>query len=182
MPFAKRAEEAIQLLYQARADFRNEQAARRASLSFSALHSIALTFFPSWIGDLKSKLGLGSTRMSAGRNVHECVETFVNGNCDFLICYSHEAVPVLLDPLKFPSHVLTHDQLIPVCGADGQGEALYGLHREAKEPIPYLSHSNESSIGRILEHVIETQKLERHLEIDSRGPYGRVPETNGIGR
>lgn len=167
--FRETAEEAIQMLHQARADFRNEQSVRRAALSFSALHTIALTFFPSWIGDLKSVLGPGSTRMSAG-NLHECVESFVNGNCDFLICYSHEAVPVLLDPLKFPSHVLAHEQLIPVCAADDQGEPIYRLGAQSGDTIPYLSYSNENFLGRIVEHVVENKKLESVLEVVHEDP------------
>jgi len=182
--FRETAEVAIQTLYQARADFRNEQAARRAALSFSALHTIALTFFPAWIGQLKSVLGLGSTRMSAG-NLHECVESFVNGNCDFLICYAHEAVPVLLDPLKFPSHVLAEEQLVPVCAANEQGAPLYTLTGREKEAIPYLSYSNEAYLGRILEHVVETRKLEKVLETVHEDPIAEslkrmALEGNGV--
>lgn len=167
--FRETAEEAIQMLYHARADFRNEQASRRAALSFAALHSIALSFFPAWIGDVKSALGLGSTRMSAG-NLHEVVESFVNGNCDFLICYAHEAVPVLLDPLKFPSHVLAEEKLIPVCSADANGEPLFNLDAPGEQPLPYLSYSNEAFLGRIVEYVIEAKKIEHLLQTVHEDP------------
>ena len=182
--FRETAEEAIQMLYQARADFRNEQAARRAALSFSALHSIALTFFPSWISDLKSVLGLGRTRMSVG-NLHECVESFVNGNCDFSICYSHEAVPVLLDPLKFPSHVLTQEQLFPVCAVNRHGEPLYRLNPQSGQTVPYLSYSNEAFLGRILEYVVEVKNLEQVLGVVHEDPMAEslkrmALEGNGI--
>ena len=183
--FRETAEEAIQMLHQARADFRNEQAARRAALSFSALHTIALTFFPAWISELKSELGLGSTRMSAG-NLHECVESFVNGNCDFLICYAHEAVPVLLDPIKFPSHVLAEERLVPVCAAGEDGEPLFSLNAGGDLTIPYLSYSNENFLGRIAEYVVESSKLERRLEIVHEDPMAEslkrmAMEGNGIG-
>jgi len=138
-------------------------------LSFSALHSIALTFFPAWIGEVKSALGLGSTRMSAG-NLHECVESFVNGNCDFLICYAHEAVPVLLDPLKFPSYVLAEETLIPVCATNADGKPLYNLDAPAEQTLPYLSYSNEAFLGRIVEYVIEAKKIEHMLQTVHEDP------------
>lgn len=167
--FRETAEQIIQMLYLVRTDFRNEQAARRAALSFSSLHTIALTFFPSWISDLKSTLGLGSTRMSAG-NLHECVESFVNGNSDFLLCYSHEAVPVLLDPLNFPSHVVAKELLIPVCAADSHHRPIYKFDSGAKEKVPYLSYSNEAYLGRIVEHYAEAHKLDQSLDIIHEDP------------
>lgn len=167
--FRETAEEAVQTLYLARTDFRNEQAARRAALSFSALHSIALTFFPPWIGGLKSNLGLGSTRMSAG-NLHECVETFVNGNCDFLICYTHEAVPVHLDPNKFPSHILAKDQLIPVCATNEHGLPVYSLDAKLDGKIPYLSYSSDAFLGLVTEPFISFSKLDKVLETVHEDP------------
>ena len=107
--------------------------------------------------------------MSAG-NLHECVESFVNGNCDFLICYSHEAVPVLLDPLKFPSHVLTQEQLVPVCATNSHDEPLYTLNPQSGQTVPYLSYSNEAFLGRILEYVVEVRNLERVLGVVHEDP------------
>lgn len=167
--FRETAEETVQALYLARADFRNEQATRRAAVSFSALHSIALTFFPPWIGDLKSKLSLGTTRMFAA-NLHECVETFVNGNCDFLICYTHEALPVHLDPAKFPSVVLATERLIPVSATNEDGEPIYALTAKPKEKIPYLSNTSEAFLGPVVEKLISSTKLDQVLEVVHEDP------------
>lgn len=169
LAFRETAEETIKLLYHARSDFRHEQASRRAALSFSALHSIALTFFPSWIGEVKAALGLESTRMSTG-NLLECVESFVNGNCDFLICYAHEAAPVLLDPLKFPSYVLAEEKLIPVCARNADGEPLYNLDGSAGQTLPYLSYGYEAFPGRIVEYVIEAKKIAHMLHTVHEDP------------
>lgn len=167
--FRETAEEAVQALYLARADFRNEQAARRAALSFSALHSIALTFFPPWISHLNSKLGLSPTRMFAA-NLHECVETFVNGNCDFLICYAHEAIPVHLDPAKFPSVVLATERLVPLCATNKDGSPIYSMNAKSKEKIPYLSNTSEAFLGPVVEQLINSKKLDQVLEVVHEDP------------
>ncbi len=169
LAFRETAEEAIRILFQARADFRHEQATRRGALSFTALHSIALTFFPSWISELKETLGLGNTRMSAG-NVHDCVDSFVSGNYDFLICYVHEAAPILLDPQRYPSHILSQELLIPVSAADEGGKPYFTFDGTAKSPVAYLSHSDDAYANRIVELVIENKKLKRTLEIVHEDP------------
>ena len=167
--FRETAEDAIRMLHQARADFRNERAAKRAALSFASLHTIALTFFPSWIGELKAFLNLGATRMSAG-NLHESVEAFVNGNCDFLLCYAHHAVPVLLDPIKFPSHTVAKDRLLPVCAPDSSGKPLYSLDDKSAAKIPYLSYSDDALLGRIVDFMIEDKENFSKLETIHEDP------------
>lgn len=169
--FRETAEQAVQALHLARSEFRKEQSTRRATLGFAALHSIALTFFPHWISILKKELDLGSTRMIAG-NLHEIVESFVNGNCDYLICYSHPAVPVHLDPALYPAHILTSERLVPVCATDQKRQPLFKLNKNDGTEIPFLAFSSDAFHGPIIEQLLVEKKLKKHLKIVHEDPMG----------
>lgn len=167
--FRETAEQVIQMIELAKADFRNEQAARTAALKFSALHAIALTYFPTWINEVKLELGIGSTRMEAG-NLHEVVETLLNGNCDFLLCYAHEAVPILLDPKQYPAKMLKKEPFVPVCAPNDKGQPQFNLESGAGVKIPFLGYSLNNFLSRIVEHVVAKNQLAPRLSVVHEDP------------
>jgi len=169
--FRETAEQALILFQKARDEMHGQERRTRAMISFSALHSIALTFLPKWMTAWRALLGPLTTRINPG-NFHDCVQALVDGNSDFLLCYSHEAIPVLLDPQIYPSIKLAEDTFMPVSGTDRRQRALFRHDgRKAKE-IPWLTYTSESYLWRVEEHILSRQKPALPLGAVCENPMG----------
>lgn len=160
--FRETAQEVVRLIYQDRDEFRDQQRKTQASLSFTALHTLSLTFFPAWIMELEAQLGPLNTRLRS-ENLHDCVQSLVDGDCDFLLSYAHSAVPILLDPGLYPSIAVSGDRLMPVSVPDSGGAPRYRLPGSAGAPLPYLSYSTQHFLGRVEEHILERNDQRLHL-------------------
>ena len=147
--FRGTAEEALTLLNQQRDIFRLERSRTQAALRFAALHTISLTFYPRWLRQIETQLGPLTTRLVPG-NLHDCVEALSEGDCEFLLCFAHEAVPIMVDPALFPSVLVARDRLVPVAPADGNGLNFPGTETA---PTPLLAYSADCFLGRIVEQI-----------------------------
>ena len=147
--FRATAEEALTLLNQQRDLFRMERSRTQAALRFAALHTISLTFYPRWLRQIEARIGPLTTRLVPG-NLHDCVEALSGGDCDFLLCYAHEAVPIMVDPAQFPSVLVARDRLVPVASAAGDGRDFPGTEAT---PTRLLAYSADCFLGRIVEQI-----------------------------
>lgn len=154
--FRETAEQTLSLLYEARDEFREQQGRARTVISFSALHGITLRFFPGWLKEVQSLVGPVATRIDPG-NFHDCVRALVDGACDFLLCFSHEAVPVLLDPQVYPSIKLSEERLLPVSLADAEGGPLFDIDPTGKDSMPWVSHGAATYWGRVEDFILSRQ-------------------------
>lgn len=158
--FRATAEETLLRLGQQRDEFRTARSNTQAALRFAALHTLALTFFPGWLLSAERVLGSLNTRMMSG-NLHDCVEALRGSDCDFLLCYAHEAVPVLADPARFPSLVLSRDRMIPVA-KPGEHAALFPGRKD--KPQRLLAYNSNSFLGRIVDHILR-RNGDHHFEV-----------------
>ena len=148
--FRETAEQTLRLLYEARDHLRGDWRRGGETLLFTATHSIALDFFPTWLYEVELALGVKFSRMIAG-NLHDCVQNLSEGESDFLICYTHPQIPLLLDSAHYPLLVLGHDELIPVSAPDAQGKPMYSLPGAADTPLSYMAYAPDSFLGRCVE-------------------------------
>ncbi len=170
--FREIAEQALIIFQKARDDVRGQERRARAMISFSALHTIALTFFPKWMTAWRSLLGPLTTRINP-ENFHDSVQALVDGNCDFLLCYSHEAIPVLLDPQIYPSIKLAEDTFMAVTGTDRRRRALFRVDgRKAEKKIPWLTYTTDSYLWRVEEHILSKEKPALPLSAICENPMG----------
>lgn len=161
--FVETAEEVVRLLHRDRDEFRNDRRRAQASLSFAALHTLSLSFYAGWLNEIETAVGPLKTRLSA-ENLHDCVQTLTEGGCDFMLSYSHPDIPVLLDPTLYPSIKIGDDRILPVTAADANGRPLFQLPGEAEAPVPYLSYTADSFLGRVEDLIF--QKCEPTLHMD----------------
>ncbi|GGF02885.1 LysR family transcriptional regulator [Aliidongia dinghuensis] len=147
--FRATAEEVLTLLGQQRDAFLMERSRTHAAVRFSALHTISLTFFPRWLREMEKTLGPLTTRLVPG-NLHDCVEALSEGDCDFLLCFAHEAVPIMVDPAQFPSILVARDRLMPVTRPGGDGSNFPGTDAA---PARLLAYSADCFLGRIVEQI-----------------------------
>ena len=176
--FRETAEQALILFQKARDDLRGHQRRGRATISFSSLHTIALTFFPKWMTAWRALLGPLTTRIVPG-NFHDCIQALVDGNCDFLLCYAHEAVPVLLDPQIYPAIKLAEDIFMPVSGTDRPPGARLLPSSDAKRSprrVPWLTYTSESYLLRASRSTfLAREKPALPLSADLREPHEPNP-------
>lgn len=149
--FRTTAEEVLTLLGQQRDEFQLERAHTRPALRFAALSTITLTFFPRWLRDIESRLGTLTTRLFSG-DMHDCVEALSEGHCDFLLSFSHQAVPIMLDPTQFPSVLVGQDRLLPVVA---QSVDRSGFPGTKGTPVRYMAYSANTYLCRIVEHILK---------------------------
>jgi DNA-binding transcriptional LysR family regulator len=160
--FREIAEQAVRDLTRAREDARAARRRAENTLVFSATHSIALSFFPEWLKSVQQAVGPVDAQMVAD-NMHNCVQNLIEGVCDFLICFSHPDVPLLIDVDRYPSLHLADDRLVPVSTPAEDGEARYRLPGTPERPLPYLGYAAESFLGRTVANLLARPERPCHL-------------------
>ena len=158
--FREVAEEVLRMLEDAQADTRNRRGSSRRTIRFSALHTLALSFFPAWLNEIANRLEPFNTDVLAD-NAHNCVQALVEGDSDFLLTFHHDAVPVSIDPERFAYTIIGKDRLFAASAAR-DGEPLFQLENETA----LLAYGRDSFLGRLSHHVAEVQAVDmrpRHI-------------------
>ena len=142
--FRDSARKVVAELDRAREELRGLAGARGGrAASFSALHTLALAFFPGWLARLERVLGPLPTRLMAD-NLLDCVESFAAGRVDFLLVYAHPEIPLLLDPARFEYAVLGRERIVPVAAAAAGGPPPGRIEERA----PHLRYAPDTFLGR----------------------------------
>ena len=159
----EQALEMLQALQNARAMLRAHTAAAQDVIEFAVPHSLAFTFFPSWLSGLREDCGLIKSRLIA-LNVHDAVMRLVEGSCDLLIAYHHTAQPIQLDPDRYEMLHLGDELLSPYVRPDAQGAPRYILPGTATQPLPYLAYAPGAYLGRAVDHLVKQSATPVHLD------------------
>jgi DNA-binding transcriptional LysR family regulator len=160
--FKSTAEELLRELYQSRDTLRQASGRLKDQVSFSAMHTLSLNYFPKWLLTMEKDLGPLNARLIAD-NIHNCVELLVDGSCEFLLCFAHHATPVLIDEKRFPFATLGSDKLIPVSGVDKKKKPQFTLPATRRAPAPYLAYAPESLLGRAVGQRLQSTSPKCHL-------------------
>ena len=152
--FRETAEELVTQLNSMRDDFRGLSKQEKATLSFSALHSLADTFFPDWVRNIQN-LGyvMPGTRIM-GHDLHDCVQAMKTGDTDFMLTYSHDCTPIFLSEAEFPYIDLSEDRFIPVSIADDNGRARFDPWTGNGQSIPFLRYRKNCLLGKVMEETL----------------------------
>lgn len=154
------AQEVVDTLYRARNDVRARQGVKANTLSFAALHTLSITFFPRWLQQVETRFGSLSTRLSADNSSMEgMVSSLVEGESDFLLVYAHPAVAMLIDETRFAYRSLGAERIVPVCAPDEQGRPLHPITTD--RPVRYLGYGPGAFIGHALAELFTRRTLER---------------------
>ncbi len=139
--FRSLAEEVVRQLYQGREEIHLASVHVASAVKVAATHSLSLTFFPRWIRSVERSAGILNIRLDSG-HAGACVQMMQRGACHFMLCHTHPAVEVGLDPRHFLARRLGSDRLIPVSRPDAHGPAARfpgdGIRqaRRAISPMP----------------------------------------------
>lgn len=152
--FRETADEVLNLLQEARNDTQARGRLSGRTISFAALHTLALSVFPEWLKDIERVLGPLKTDVLAD-NSHNCIQSLVEGKSDFLLTFHHDAVPLSIDPERFPFIVLGEDRLLAASRCEA-GKPMFTLDGEA----PLLAYGPDSFLGRMSAYAVRAANVQ----------------------
>ncbi|HWI84252.1 LysR family transcriptional regulator [Ramlibacter sp.] len=155
--------EMLQALQSTRAMLRGHSSAAQDVIDFAVPHTLAFTFFPQWVSSLRDQFGPIKSRLSA-LNVHDAAMRLVEGGCDLLIAYHHDALPLQLDLERYQMVTLGKEVLSPYSKPDGDAEPIFRLPGRAGQPVPYLGYGPGAYLGRITDLIVRQSRTPIHLE------------------
>jgi len=159
----EQALEMLQSLQSTRAMLRAHTAAAQDVIEFAVPHTLAFTFFPSWLSGLREVSGPIKSRLIA-LNVHDAVMRLVEGSCDLLIAYHHAAQPIQLDAERYEMLPLGRELLAPYVRPNEQGAPLFALPGTASQPVPYLAYAPGAYLGRSVDQLVKQGGTPVHLD------------------
>jgi DNA-binding transcriptional LysR family regulator len=144
--FVEEARRLISEIYKNRDQLRlhNEQ---RESLLFFAQHTLAVSFFPSWIQNVEPLIGNNLVRLQAG-NLHDVLEAFIAGAGDFLLCFSSPVTFVQLERDDVDCLQVGTDRLVLVSAIDEMGHPLHPLQNAC--PLKLLTYPDDTFLGQLI--------------------------------
>lgn len=155
--------EMLQALQSTRAMLRAHTAAAQDVIEFAVPHTLAFTFFPSWLSGLRETCGPIKSRLIA-LNVHDAVLRLVEGSCDLLIAYHHEAQPIQLDANRYEMLPLGSELLAPYVKPNATGAPTYFLPGQVSQPQPYLAYAPGAYLGRAVDQMLKQSGVPVHLD------------------
>ena len=139
-------------MYRLRDECRDLFSPSSDTLSISALHSLALSIYPTYAQKLQDVIGPFTTRMNA-TDYYDCIESLTLGRSELAICYSHILGPQYLNSGQFETVTLMQDPLLLVANpqvADRMGQAFGRTHTDGKT-LPLVSYSPSCFLGKMQE-------------------------------
>jgi len=161
--FRSQALEILGSLQGTRNMMRSHQVAGQDMIEFAVPHSLAFTFFPHWVMDLRKHFGAVKSRLTA-MNVHDAVMQLTEGSCDLLIAYHHASQPLQLNPDRYEMLSLGSETLAAYAKADAQGKPLFQLPGSPREPVPFLSYASAAYLGRLVEQIVKQSPVALSLD------------------
>ncbi len=154
--------EVLALLQAARNLMRGHQVASHDMIDFAAPHSLAFTFFPAWVMQMRARFAGLKTRLVA-LNVHDAVLQLTEGNCDLLMAFHHPSQPLQLNAERYEMLSLGHEALVAYSKADAAGRPLFRLPAQAGS-VPFLSYAAGAYLGRLVEVITQGASEPLNLE------------------
>lgn len=145
--FLSLAEQVVSDLHRSRREARASAEGAAQTLKFAMPHSLAAYFFPKWWRAQACPQTVKATVIAA--DLHECVELLMNGICQFVVCYRHDRVPNGLNSRNVRGACIGTTTLVPVSAVGQDGQPVFSLAASPGKPLPVLSYTNDSYLGKV---------------------------------
>jgi LysR family transcriptional regulator, hypochlorite-specific transcription factor HypT len=142
---------------------RGHQVSGQDMVEFAVPHTLAFTFFPHWLMDLRKRLPGLKSRLIA-LNVHDAVMRLTEGSCDLLIAYHHPSQPLQLSPDRYEMLSLGTETIAPYAKAGADAQPQVRLPGRPGAPVPFLSYASGAYMGRLVEQIIKHAPVPPHLD------------------
>ena len=144
--FIEQAENIKAQIYAAR-DNLNSLASEHAAMIVMSQHSLAVSFFPTWLHNIEPLVGDALIKVNAG-NLHDSLESFLAGTGDFLLCFSSPDVLKQLERDDIENVQVGINRLIPVTTVNANGKPLYKTTQS--ESLRLLGYPQDSFFGKLV--------------------------------
>ena len=161
--FHAQALEVLGTLQATRNMMRAHQASGGDMIDFAVPHTLAFTFFPHWVMDLRKRFGGLKSRLIA-LNVHDAALRLTEGSCDLLIAYHHASQPLQLPAERYEMLSLGQESLAPYAKADAGGAPLFRLPGTAGARVPLLSYGAGAYMARMVDLIAKLSATPLHFE------------------
>lgn len=154
------ARDTVRQIVDSRDRLREEHGLKASTLSFAALHTLSIAFFPRWLQSVTARFGEVDAQLSADQSgVEAFVHSLSEGESDFLLTYYHPDVPMRMEPDAFAYTVLGRERILPVSAPDVSGQPLYRVDPE--RPVRYLGYATGSFVSTALSNLFAERPLPR---------------------
>jgi LysR family transcriptional regulator, hypochlorite-specific transcription factor HypT len=127
--------------------------AHSTTLRFAATHALSFTFMPAWLRGLESRTTVGPIRLVSDVFAR-CEAMLLQSQAQFVLSHAHPLFSSELQSQHYPFARIGSDVIVPVCAPDATGRPRHQLaNASPSSPLPLLSYSPESGIGRILQEI-----------------------------
>jgi len=144
--------EVLEALQATRNMMRSHQAADQDMIEFAVPHTLAFTFFPHWLMELRQNFGGVKTRLTA-LNVHDAALRLTEGGCDLLIAYHHPSQPLRLSDDRYEMLALSSETLAPYAKAGADGRPMFTLPGSAGQRVPFLSYASGAYMAGLVDAI-----------------------------
>lgn len=131
-------------------------------VQFAMAHTLLFTFFPNWLKHLQNGFAPLTARVLAV-NVPEGVQQLVDEDCDILLAYHHQQLPILLDTHRFPFLLLGVERILPFSKPDKDGQPIFRLPGTSASPLPFMAYSSGAFLGNVVEMMLLNSPAPYHL-------------------
>lgn len=161
--FLAQALDMLSALQSTRNMMRSHQVGGQDMVEFAVPHTLAFTFFPHWLMDLRAHFPALKSRL-IGLNVHDAVVRLTEGSCDLLIAYHHPTQPLQLLPERYDMLSLGQEILAAYAKAGPSGQPLYRLPGSERAPVPYLGYSSGAYMAGLVDQILKQAPQAAHLD------------------
>jgi len=161
--FHGQALEVLGSLQATRNMMRGLQAGGADMIEFAVPHTLAFTFFPAWVMDLRKRFGAMKSRLIA-LNVHDAVMRMTEGSCDLLVAYHHASQPLQLSPDRYEMLSLGAETLAPYAKGGPDGQPLFRLSAAGSARIPFLGYASGAYMARLVDQILKSTAVLPHLD------------------
>ena len=161
--FHGQALEVLGSLQATRNMMRGLQAGGADMIEFAVPHTLAFTFFPAWVMDLRKRFGELKSRLIA-LNVHDAVMRMTEGSCDLLVAYHHASQPLQLSPDRYEMLSLGAETLAPYAKGGPDGQPLFRLAAADGARIPFLGYASGAYMARLVDQILKSTAVLPHLD------------------
>jgi LysR family transcriptional regulator, hypochlorite-specific transcription factor HypT len=153
--FHAQALEVLGSLQATRNMMRGLQAGGADMIEFAVPHTLAFTFFPTWLMELRRRFGEMKSRLIA-LNVHDAVMRMTEGSCDLLVAYHHPSQPLQLSPDRYEMLSLGQETLAPYAKGGPEGKPLFRLSTAGNARIPFLGYASGAYMARLVDQILKS--------------------------
>ncbi len=136
-------------------------------------YSLTQHFLPQWIDHINHHISGLKFEVMAGET-YEGLVALSGSRCDLLMVYHTPVLPIAVDERATPSIILGTDRVVPVCKANGDGEAIYLLSEARIRNLPLLSYPPETFFGRLCNSLIRFRPSDPYFNVVAQSPHPRI--------